>query len=149
MILQIAIVAVILIYFLSWAVGCVDTITFGRYLRKHHPSLASVHAPGVFKTSIHQQLKSIAWLWKRKYVDVGDADLTKRADMHRRINFLAFAIMVISMIVLFIGGPKVFSEVSNTPKEAEQAGTGQPATRPESDFQGSDKPQPESEGRSR
>ena len=33
--------------------------------------------------------------------------------------------------------------------EAEQAGAGQPATRPESDSEGSDKPQPESEGRSR
>jgi len=34
-------------------------------------------------------------------------------------------------------------------KEAEQAGTGQPATRPESKSEGSDKPQPEAEGRSR
>ena len=33
--------------------------------------------------------------------------------------------------------------------EAQQAGTGQPATRPESKLEGSDKPQPESEGRSR
>jgi hypothetical protein len=32
---------------------------------------------------------------------------------------------------------------------AEQAGTGQPATRPESKSEGSDKPQPEAEGRSR
>ncbi len=34
-------------------------------------------------------------------------------------------------------------------QEAEQAGTGQPATRPESKSEGGDKPQPESEGRSR
>ena len=34
-------------------------------------------------------------------------------------------------------------------EEAEQGGTGQPATRPESMPEGSDKPQPESEGRSR
>lgn len=34
-------------------------------------------------------------------------------------------------------------------EEAEQDGTGQPATRPLSDSEGSDKPQPESEGRSR
>ena len=33
-------------------------------------------------------------------------------------------------------------------KEAEQDGTGQPATRPKSKSEGSDKPQPESEGRS-
>jgi len=35
------------------------------------------------------------------------------------------------------------------PKTSEQGGTGQPATRPESDSEGGDKPQPESEGRSR
>ena len=35
------------------------------------------------------------------------------------------------------------------PTKAEQAGDGQPATRPESDSEGSDKPQPEAEGRSR
>jgi len=34
-------------------------------------------------------------------------------------------------------------------KTAEQAGTGQPATRPESKSEGGDKPQPEAEGRSR
>jgi len=34
-------------------------------------------------------------------------------------------------------------------EEAEQGGTGQPATRPESKSEGSDKPQPEAEGRSR
>jgi hypothetical protein len=33
--------------------------------------------------------------------------------------------------------------------EGEQAGTGQPATRPESDSEGGEKPQPEAEGRSR
>ena len=34
-------------------------------------------------------------------------------------------------------------------KKAEQAGTGQPATRPESKSEGGDKPQPDAEGRSR
>ena len=34
-------------------------------------------------------------------------------------------------------------------QQSEQAGAGQPATRPESDSEGSDKPQPEAEGRSR
>jgi hypothetical protein len=34
-------------------------------------------------------------------------------------------------------------------RESEQAGTGQPDTRPESKSEGSDKPQPDSEGRSR
>lgn len=39
--------------------------------------------------------------------------------------------------------------IENKPKKAEQAGTEQPATRPESKSEGGDKPQPESEGRSR
>ncbi len=38
---------------------------------------------------------------------------------------------------------------ARTKQEAEQAGTGQPATRPELESEGSYKPQPESEGRSR
>ena len=38
---------------------------------------------------------------------------------------------------------------SETKQEAEQAGTGQPATRPVFESEGSDKPQPEAEGRSR
>jgi hypothetical protein len=38
---------------------------------------------------------------------------------------------------------------STANKVAEQAGTGQPATRPESKSEGSDKPQPDAEGRSR
>ena len=41
------------------------------------------------------------------------------------------------------------SAVESKEQEAEQAGAGQPATRPESKSEGSDKPQPEAEGRSR
>jgi hypothetical protein len=45
---------------------------------------------------------------------------------------------------------KRISEIAATIiKEREQDGTGQPATRPLSDSEGSDKPQPEAEGRSR
>ncbi len=52
-------------------------------------------------------------------------------------------------------GDKDFEEIElhfhppKESKEAEQAGTGQPATRPELKSEGDDKPQPESEGRSR
>jgi hypothetical protein len=41
------------------------------------------------------------------------------------------------------------SERTRRTSKAEQAGAGQPATRPESDLEGGDKPKPESEGRSR
>ncbi len=40
-------------------------------------------------------------------------------------------------------------QIQREESQAEQAGAGQPATRPESNSEGSDKPQPESEGRSR
>jgi hypothetical protein len=44
---------------------------------------------------------------------------------------------------------KVSGDSLKTTKTSEQDGTGQPATRPESKSEGSDKPQPEAEGRSR
>lgn len=48
------------------------------------------------------------------------------------------------------GSPEAMAKEDRGKKsEAEQAGTGQPATRPESKSEGSDKPQPEAEGRSR
>ena len=44
---------------------------------------------------------------------------------------------------------KLSDEFLEPTEEGEQDGTGQPATRPESKSEGSDKPQPEAEGRSR
>ena len=52
-----------------------------------------------------------------------------------------------SRLVLWRDGAVVLANPEKI--EAEQAGTGQPATRPESKSEGSDKPQPEAEGRSR
>jgi hypothetical protein len=46
-------------------------------------------------------------------------------------------------------GTPVSPWLTRTKPEAEQAGTGQPATRPESKSEGSDKPQPEAEERTR
>jgi hypothetical protein len=46
------------------------------------------------------------------------------------------------------GKPEVMKATSEK-QQAQQAGTGQPATRPESKWEGGDKPQPEAEGRSR
>jgi hypothetical protein len=50
-------------------------------------------------------------------------------------------------ILLFEEGAPILREPEQT--KAEQAGAGQPATRPESDTEGGVKPQPEAEGRSR
>ena len=48
-----------------------------------------------------------------------------------------------------VAGGIIKRKLAERKEEAEQAGTGQPATRPESKSEGSDKPQPEAEGRSR
>ena len=45
--------------------------------------------------------------------------------------------------------PPVMATILQKMREIEQTGAGQPATRPESMLEGSQKPQPESEGRSR
>lgn len=124
MILQIVIVALIPIYFLSWIAGCVETIIFGRYLRKNHPAVAALHAPGMFNSDVMQQLKTTAWIWKRQYVDVGDEGLILRADIHRRISLISLGLMVTSIIGLLIGAPKVFSESPKETKEAEQDASG-------------------------
>ena len=50
---------------------------------------------------------------------------------------------------ILMDGKIVKPTVIDDKNKAEQAGTGQPATRPESKSEASDKPQPESEGRSR
>ena len=52
---------------------------------------------------------------------------------------LGFSVLITLMMWLFL---------SLQPAKAEQGGTEQPATRPESKSEGSDKPQPEAEGRS-
>jgi hypothetical protein len=48
-----------------------------------------------------------------------------------------------------VAGGIIKRKLAERKEEAEQAGTGHPATRPESKSEGSDKPQPEAEGRSR
>lgn len=123
MILQIVIVALIPIYFLSWGTGCVEGILFKRYLRRNHPEIADVHYPGLLRGSIYQQLRTTAWLWKRQYIDLDDSDLIQRADIHRRINMVVLGLMLISIIGLLFGGPRVFSDVQKETKEAEQAGS--------------------------
>lgn len=121
--LQIVIVALIPIYFLSWGTGYVEGILFKRYLRSDHPEIADVHYPGLLRGSIYQQLKTMAWLWKRQYLDIGDAELTQRADIHRRINCVALGLMLVSILGLLIGGPRVFSDVQKENKEAEKVKT--------------------------
>ena len=50
---------------------------------------------------------------------------------------------------ILVMGPFILRRNVEADKEAQQDGTGQPATRPESKPEGSDKPQPEAERRSR
>jgi hypothetical protein len=57
--------------------------------------------------------------------------------------YAAYCLTVASMYL--VG----YTQVLQKKQEAEQAGTGQPATRSQLKSEGSDKPQPEAEGRSR
>jgi hypothetical protein len=59
-------------------------------------------------------------------------------------------VLLFPLMALMVAGG-VLAAIAFLPKNpnAEQAGTGQPATRPESKSEGSQKPQPEVEGRSR
>lgn len=57
--------------------------------------------------------------------------------------YCAYTIIVVSMYL--VG----YTHLADKQYQAEQVGAGQPATRSESDSEGRDKPQPESEGRSR
>jgi hypothetical protein len=67
------------------------------------------------------------------------------AEMISVSNRLIFTIVPILFGVIFI---LVGANIKPI-EDAEQAGTGQPATRPESKSEGGDKPQPDAEGRSR
>jgi hypothetical protein len=59
--------------------------------------------------------------------------------------FLGFLTIALSLFMMLIAR----GHDDSNQKDAEQASTGQPATRPESKSEGSDKPQTEAEGRSR
>ncbi len=118
---EMIIAALIPIYFLSWGAGFLEGILFRRYLRRNHPNIADIHYPGLLRGSIYQQLKTISWLWKRKYVEVADEGLIQRADIHRRINLVTIGLMLISIIGLLIGGARVLSDVQEETKEAEAA----------------------------
>jgi hypothetical protein len=89
------------------------------------------------------------------------ARFTESVCMDSRKEEWSYAPFAIGTVYFVGGGRQTFSlylsgisiaghlfSVPHKPK-AEQAGTGQPATRPESKSEGGDKPQPEAEGRSR
>jgi hypothetical protein len=64
--------------------------------------------------------------------------------------FIASTIMnIVPALVIFAVGALITMPKRNRIKDAEQAGTGQPATRSQSKSEGSYKPQPEAEVRSR
>ena len=73
--------------------------------------------------------------------------------IHPKSNEL-WEMMIMKRDVIEVAGARSFEAAAYPSmiilkKEVEQAGTGQPATRPELKSEGGDKPQPESEGRSR
>jgi hypothetical protein len=71
-----------------------------------------------------------------------------KKDMQRMNDFKNIPEMISKYLDICVNS-KESSDLSNQRKAVEQAGTGQPAIRPESKSEGGDKPQPEAEGRPR
>jgi len=93
-----------LIFFVSWLIGVVDGLRFSRYIKRAHPRIAAEHFPGILEGSIAQQRRTQKWMKSRGYSEVGDEELTHRADRHSKISGVAFRIMIFSMVILFVAG---------------------------------------------
>jgi hypothetical protein len=100
--------------------------TFGPYTR---------HSPHYIYHAAFSQIRQLELLWTEFEFDV-----VKRRDSARGLRREWQTTHSDSSADAYI---------QQQMKTAEQAGTGQPATRPESKSEGGDKPQPEAEGRSR
>jgi hypothetical protein len=93
-----------LVFFASWLIGVIDGLRFSRYIRRAHPSIAEEHFPGILEGSIAQQGRTAKWMKSRGYSEVGDEELTRRADRHSKISGVAFRIMICAMVILFVAG---------------------------------------------
>jgi hypothetical protein len=91
-----------LVVLASWLVGVVDTIRFSRYIRRAHPQIAEEHFPGILEGSIAQQRRTAKWMKSRGYAEVGDEELTRRADRHSKISGIASRIMISALVILVI-----------------------------------------------
>ena len=110
-----------------------------------HELLRLLHAPSVDKsgqpTSGEEEMRSETTCKVR--VEDGAEDLVRYIGAKGNLNL---------NLKIYVESAKQSQRITlSVPVtiEAEQAGTGQPATRPESKSEGSDKPQPEAGGRSR
>jgi len=98
--LEILIGAAIAIYFIAWAIGAIESILFCRYMRRRFPDLAREYFPGVLGTSISQQNRTSGWLRRREYAAEGDAGLTARADLHRKVSKVTLGVVVLGLIAI-------------------------------------------------
>jgi hypothetical protein len=89
-----------------------------------------------FKMNNHQMV--LFKFWKNGSKEFGMETVDKNRELHSWINRKKWHV-----------GMEDLVEAIQKNHEAEQDGNGQPATAPESKPEGSDKPQPEAEGRSR
>jgi hypothetical protein len=89
-----------------------------------------------FKMKNHQMV--LFKFWKNGSKEFGMETVNKNRELHSWINRKKWH-----------AGMEDLVEAIQKNHEAEQDGTGQPATRSQSKSEGSDKPQPEAEGRSR
>ncbi len=115
------------------------------YLRK---LLTSVWFSGVCELERNGEMKWTLKLEELVYSGADDKPVTPQSIAGKSISLSLDRLAVIPTVGK--GNIPILIQ-SNTLKipKIEQAGTGQPATRPESKSEGGDKPQPEAEGRSR
>jgi phage host-nuclease inhibitor protein Gam len=133
--------------------GLLDTLSVGT------PEEAWALRPDVVYVRLLEQsgkvpaakaLKDVVTEIKKVDVEKASEEFLADAEVESRINGKVFSGTTYFIIEPYEGTLKVvaMTKMKQPPKD-EQGGTGQPATRPESKSEGSDKPQPESEGRSR
>ena len=128
-----------------------DTQVFGRPAQWIHGKIDD----GIFEIKAYEvhyndpknehlaERAELAERWKKLWEDTKAKARLIKAGNSITISFKGEETIIRGFKIVEVAGPGIIQT------KAEQVGAGQPATRPESKSEGSDKPQPESEGRSR
>jgi hypothetical protein len=130
MILESTFMGLFVVYLLAWAVGAVEGILFGRFLRREHPEIAKIHAPGFLRGNLSSGFRSTGWILSRRYRTEDLATLNHRGDLHRRFLLGSLSVMLLTVVGMFIVGSQIANKPKGSNEEAEQAGDGDAYQRP-------------------
>ncbi len=97
-------VIITIIYFFSWVIALVEQILFQRFIKNNYPILCAEYFPSFFKRSTFTTFKRMGWILKKRYLAEGDADLTSRANLHRKTMGLFMLLMftIMGSFVAFV-----------------------------------------------